>query len=165
MCANSEGSVEIARMRRLAWAFAGQLCYKYHNLMSGLICVVNFSTVIISRGERERERERERARAGCRAFFIICNVYNVCLYLFSLYLGAMGGYDLWFWRIPHIIYTLFAVNKLMFVYYNRQMDSQLTNWIRPFCKAWSLHLAFNITVSWSARDVTRQLVGCFCFTQ
>ena len=37
MCAYSEGSGEIARMRRLAWAFAGRLCDKYHNLMSWLI--------------------------------------------------------------------------------------------------------------------------------
>ena len=36
MCANSEGSGETARMRRLAWAFAGRLCDKYHNLMSWL---------------------------------------------------------------------------------------------------------------------------------
>ena len=26
MCANSEGSGEIARMRKLAWVFAGRLC-------------------------------------------------------------------------------------------------------------------------------------------
>ena len=37
MCAHSEGSGEIARMRGLAWAFAGRLCDKYHNLMSWLI--------------------------------------------------------------------------------------------------------------------------------
>ena len=36
MCANSEGSGETARMRRLVWAFAGHLCDKYHNLMSWL---------------------------------------------------------------------------------------------------------------------------------
>ena len=30
-------SGETARMRRLAWAFAGRLCDKYHNLMSWLI--------------------------------------------------------------------------------------------------------------------------------
>ena len=36
-CVNSEGS---GRMRRLAWAFAGRLCNKYHNLMSWLRCVV-----------------------------------------------------------------------------------------------------------------------------
>ena len=36
MCANSEGSGETAQMRRLAWAFAGRLCDKYHNLMSWL---------------------------------------------------------------------------------------------------------------------------------
>ena len=36
-CANSEGSGETARMRRLAWAFASRLCDKYHNLMSWLI--------------------------------------------------------------------------------------------------------------------------------
>ena len=34
MCKNSEGSGETAQMRRLAWAFAGRLCDKYHNLMS-----------------------------------------------------------------------------------------------------------------------------------
>ena len=38
MCANSEGSGETARMRRLAWVFAGRLCDKYHNLMSWLKC-------------------------------------------------------------------------------------------------------------------------------
>ena len=37
MCANSECSGETARMRRLAWAFAGRLCDKYHNLMRWLI--------------------------------------------------------------------------------------------------------------------------------
>ena len=36
MCANSEGSGETARMRRLAWAFDSRLCDKYHNLMSWL---------------------------------------------------------------------------------------------------------------------------------
>ena len=38
MCANSEGSGETARMRRLAWVFAGRLhvCDKYHDLMSWL---------------------------------------------------------------------------------------------------------------------------------
>ena len=38
MCANSEGSGEAARMCRLAWAFAGRLCDKYHNLMRWLKC-------------------------------------------------------------------------------------------------------------------------------
>ena len=37
MCKNSEYSGEIARMRRLAWAFAGRLCDKCHDLMSWLI--------------------------------------------------------------------------------------------------------------------------------
>ena len=40
MCANSEGSGESARKRRLAWAFAGRLCDKYHNLMSWLIFIL-----------------------------------------------------------------------------------------------------------------------------
>ena len=30
------GTFRAARMRRLAWAFAGRLCDKYHNLMSWL---------------------------------------------------------------------------------------------------------------------------------
>ena len=37
MCVNSEGYGETARMRRLAWAFAGRICDKYHNLVSWLI--------------------------------------------------------------------------------------------------------------------------------
>ena len=37
MCANSKGSGQTARMRRLAWAFAGRLCDKYHNLICWLI--------------------------------------------------------------------------------------------------------------------------------
>ena len=36
MCANSKGSGETARMCRLAWALAGRLCDKYHNLMNWL---------------------------------------------------------------------------------------------------------------------------------
>ena len=36
MCVNSESSSEIARMCKLARAFAGHLCDKYHNLMSWL---------------------------------------------------------------------------------------------------------------------------------
>ena len=45
MCANSEGSGESARMRRLAWAFAGRLCDKYHNLVSWLIfCLLSYPT-------------------------------------------------------------------------------------------------------------------------
>ena len=42
MCANSEGSDESARMCRLAWAFAGRLCGKYHNLMTWLKYLLRF---------------------------------------------------------------------------------------------------------------------------
>ena len=41
MCANNEGSGEIARKRRLAWAIADRLCEKDHNLMSWLINMDN----------------------------------------------------------------------------------------------------------------------------
>ena len=41
MCANSEGSGETVRMRRLALDFAGRLCDKYQNLMSWLKCFIN----------------------------------------------------------------------------------------------------------------------------
>ena len=41
MCANSEGSGETARMRRLGRAFAGRLCDKYHNLMTPYIAYSN----------------------------------------------------------------------------------------------------------------------------
>ena len=37
MCANSEGSGETARMRRIAWVIAGCLRDKYYDLMSWLI--------------------------------------------------------------------------------------------------------------------------------
>ena len=46
LCVNSEGSGETARMRRLAWTFAGRLCDKYHNLMSWLKC--NPMSVLLS---------------------------------------------------------------------------------------------------------------------
>ena len=36
VCVNSEGSGKTVQMRRLAWAFAGRLCDKYHNLVSWL---------------------------------------------------------------------------------------------------------------------------------
>ena len=39
LCANSEGLGETLRMRMLAWAFAGHLPDKYHNLTSWLIYV------------------------------------------------------------------------------------------------------------------------------
>ena len=50
MCANNEGSGETARMRWLAWAFAGRLCdIKYHNLMSWLIYVMSLMKVLIQK--------------------------------------------------------------------------------------------------------------------
>ena len=39
MCANSEGSGKTVRMHRLARAFAGRLCDKYHNLIGWLVWV------------------------------------------------------------------------------------------------------------------------------
>ena len=47
MCANSEGSGETAQMRRLAWAFGGRLCDKYHNLMSWLILSVKSMLMVM----------------------------------------------------------------------------------------------------------------------
>ena len=58
MCANSEGSGRIARMHRLAWAFASRLCDKYHNLMSrpnwnkGYPCVISYA-LQLQRSERD----------------------------------------------------------------------------------------------------------------
>ena len=45
MCANSDGSGDTARMGWLAWALAGRLCDKYHNLMNWLI-FENASTLL-----------------------------------------------------------------------------------------------------------------------
>ena len=46
MCANSEGSGETVRMRRLTWTFTGCLHDKYRNLMSWLI--LWFLSVLVS---------------------------------------------------------------------------------------------------------------------
>ena len=48
MCANSEGSGEIAQMRRLTWAFTGHLCDAYHNLMSWLILCSDTETFLFA---------------------------------------------------------------------------------------------------------------------
>ena len=45
LCANSEGSGKTAQMRKLAWAFAGCLCDKYHSLMSWLNLLLLLFTV------------------------------------------------------------------------------------------------------------------------
>ena len=39
MCVNREGSGKTVQMRRLAWAFAGRLCDKYHNLSFSLALI------------------------------------------------------------------------------------------------------------------------------
>ena len=59
MCANSEGSGETARMRRLAWAFAGCLCDKYHNLTSWL----NFSIPYVQYKSRSMKTKHENSFA------------------------------------------------------------------------------------------------------
>ena len=43
MWANSEGSGETARMRRLVWAVAGRLCDYWHNLMG---CLISENTIL-----------------------------------------------------------------------------------------------------------------------
>ena len=48
MCANSKGSGETARIRRLAWAFAGRLCDKYHNLSGAHSCCYAYLFSMIS---------------------------------------------------------------------------------------------------------------------
>ena len=58
MCANSEGSGETAQMRRLAWAFAGRLCDKYHNPMSWLKLWIG--TLLKSRTRRSGSPEPSR---------------------------------------------------------------------------------------------------------
>ena len=40
MCVNNEGTGKTAQMLRVAWAFAGRLCDKYHNLVHWLNCIV-----------------------------------------------------------------------------------------------------------------------------
>ena len=53
MYANSEGSGETARMRRLAWAFAGRLCDKHHNLMRWFILFKTIQIELIDPKGRE----------------------------------------------------------------------------------------------------------------
>ena len=66
MCANSEGSGETARMRRIAWAFADRLCDTYHNLMSWLISRSSGTEKTIlkrtMKGARMRKRPKEMWR-------------------------------------------------------------------------------------------------------
>ena len=81
MCANSEGSVETARMLRLAWAFAHRLCDKYHNLMSWfLYCsMISFQNATVTFYQLFRKKNR------ISLFFCISMVPDlVHLYLTSL---------------------------------------------------------------------------------
>ena len=54
MCANSEGSGETARMRRIAWSFDVRLCYKYHNFMKCLILSHCLSAFLIKKKKKKK---------------------------------------------------------------------------------------------------------------
>ena len=47
MCGNSKGSGETAQMLRLAWAFAGRPCDKYHNLISWIIYSKSYTILAV----------------------------------------------------------------------------------------------------------------------
>ena len=76
MCANSEGSGEIARVRKLAWAFAGCQCDKYHNLMSGSNYLEITSAVAVPCGGRKQLPVHD-----CR--------FVVCLFVYLFYISCM----------------------------------------------------------------------------
>ena len=76
-CANSEGFIETAWMRRLAWAFTGCLCDKYHDLMSWL----NWSSMG-SQGHKASSQRKWRlirlcGYAGWSDFFRASHCYFV----------------------------------------------------------------------------------------
>ena len=83
MCANSEGSGETAWLRSLAWAFAGCLCDKYHNLMSWLKWAVT----------REKVAYSNRAKS-CKLYYSNCAKSAnrvMCCVTFKMYLLVHSG--------------------------------------------------------------------------
>ena len=75
MWANSEGSDETTQMRRLAWAFAGRLCDKYHNLMSWLKFNISSQlTVIHICDKTDKEAIWRQFKDNFRQFSIKTNV-------------------------------------------------------------------------------------------
>ena len=111
MCANSEGSGESVRMRRLASAFAGRLCDKYHNLMSWLNFTVCYHMSHVMRKPVYAICEQQMRRSGAdqpahsrsliSAFVVRCldsiislvSIYEISsLYLVSL--AAQAGLTL-----------------------------------------------------------------------
>ena len=72
MCANSEGSSETAGMRRLAWAFAGCLCDKYHNL------------IVVFKNWKECNRKSLPTREGSMSWISVHLLY--ILWTFSYFI-------------------------------------------------------------------------------
>ena len=56
MCANSEGSGDPARMPKFAWAFAGRLYDKYHNLLSWLKQWIYHDNNLLESLQKAREK-------------------------------------------------------------------------------------------------------------
>ena len=75
MCANREGSGEIAPMRRLAWAFAGRVCDKYHNLMSWLKYSINNSVFPTIEVDKPKQLTASYAPIVLRYFNMSLNMF------------------------------------------------------------------------------------------
>ena len=83
MCANSEGSGETVWMCRLARAFAGRLCDKYHNLMSWLKA---FFTCPNSSGLFMVSNENILRGGDSSVSFLACSIPDLSFDCFTIYL-------------------------------------------------------------------------------
>ena len=150
MCANSEGSGETARMRKLAWSFAGRLCGKYHKLMSWLICLFFSSTSTVQ--DDDILSTDIQQRATFLLFIFNCDIPIWWLYQFLH--SATGIIFFWgsvkviaqvlssqnaiiicsitFSIIKHYILNYIAMNALLVVFGFSENTPPffLTNWTR-----------------------------------
>ena len=95
MCANSEGSGETARMCRLAWAFAGSLCDKYHILMSWLIWATSWENLLMPYANNKDADQPAHPRRLISTFVIRCLDSIIPLFsvseISSLYLASVAA--------------------------------------------------------------------------
>ena len=81
--ANSEGSGETARMCRLAWAFAGHLCDKYHNLMRWLIWASSWENLFSGFSTRQGSNQSAQLRRLDRVMKLHIMKLEILYYLGS----------------------------------------------------------------------------------
>ena len=80
MCANSDGSGETAWMGRLAWAFAGHLSDKYHNLMSWLKYEPHMRKLFMPYANNKGADQPAHPR-GLISIFVVCCLDSILPFL------------------------------------------------------------------------------------